>query len=56
MDQPDKARAVTREVFQLMQRRIALLIALPVASLDRLSLQSQTREIAERTRATGTNA
>jgi arsenate reductase len=56
MDQPDKARAVTREVFQLMQRRIALLIALPLATLDRLSLQAQAREIAERTRDIGTNA
>ena len=48
---PDKARAVAREVFQLMQRRISLLVNLPMETLDRLSLQSEARGIAERTAA-----
>jgi len=46
MDDPEKARAVIREVTQLMQRRIALLINLPVATLDRMSLQAEARAIA----------
>jgi arsenate reductase len=46
MDDPEKARAVIREVTQLMQRRISLLIILPVATLDRMSLQAETRAIA----------
>jgi hypothetical protein len=46
MDDPEKARAVIREVTQLMQRRISLLINLPVATLDRMSLQAETRAIA----------
>jgi hypothetical protein len=40
MDDPDKAKQVIREVFQLMQRRIALLISLPLEKLDRMSLQA----------------
>lgn len=46
MDDPDKARAVIREVTQLMQRRISLLISLPITTLDRMSLQAETRAIA----------
>ena len=53
MEQPDKVRAVARDVFRLMQRRISLLLSLPIATLDRISLQSQTRRIAEQTSATG---
>ena len=49
MDDPAKAREVIREVFQLMQRRISLLLSLPIERLDRMSLQAQTRSIAERT-------
>ena len=49
MEQPDKVREVTRDVFHLMQRRIALLLSLPMATLDRMSLQSQIRRIAEQT-------
>ncbi|HSQ82561.1 MAG TPA: arsenate reductase ArsC [Casimicrobiaceae bacterium] len=49
MDDPAKAREVVRGVFQLMQRRISLLLALPIERLDRMSLQAQTRAIAERT-------
>jgi arsenate reductase len=47
MEDPDKARAVIRDVTQLMQRRISLLVNLPMATLDRMSLQAQTRAIAE---------
>lgn len=49
MEDPEKAREVIREVFQLMQRRISLLLSLPIERLDRMSLQAQTRSIAERT-------
>ena len=51
MDDPTKAREVVREVFQLMQRRISLLLALPIERLDRMSLQAETRAIAGRTTA-----
>ena len=34
MDDPAKAREVIREVFQTMQRRISLLLALPIERLD----------------------
>ena len=50
MDDPERARAVAREVFDLMRSRISLLLALPVETLDRISLQAKAREIAERTR------
>jgi arsenate reductase len=53
MEQSDKVREVVRDVFRLMQRRISLLLSLPKASLDRMSLQSQTRRIADETRETG---
>ena len=46
MEDPAKARQVIREVFHLMQRRISLLTNLPIDKLDRLSLQAQTRAIA----------
>ena len=46
MDDPEKARAVIRDVTQLMQRRVSLLVNLPMATLDRLSLQAETRAIA----------
>ncbi len=49
MGDPDKVRAVARDVFHLMQRRISLLLSLPIATLDRMSLQAQTRGIAEKT-------
>ena len=51
MDNPAKAREVIREVFQLMQRRISLLLALPIARLDRMSLQAESRAIAGLTTA-----
>jgi hypothetical protein len=46
MADPDKVRAVARDVFHLMQRRLSLLLSLPVATLDRMSLQARTRRIA----------
>jgi arsenate reductase len=49
MEQPDKVRAVARDVFHLMQRRISLLLSLPMATLDRMSLQARARAIAEQT-------
>lgn len=49
MNDPSKAREVVREVFQMLQQRISLLLALPVERLDRMSLQAATRAIAERT-------
>ena len=49
MQQPDRVREVARDVFHLMQRRISLLLSLPMATLDRMSLQSQARDIAEQT-------
>jgi arsenate reductase len=52
VEQPDKTREVARDVFHLMQRRISLLLSLPMATLDRLSLQSRARGIADETRAT----
>lgn len=51
MDQPDIARAVTRDVHRLMQRRIALLLALPTEKLDRMSLQARASAIAAQTGA-----
>ena len=55
LKQPDKVREVVRDVFDLMQRRISLLLSLPMATLDRMSLQSQTRRIADETRTTTTS-
>jgi len=52
MEQPDEVREVVRDVFHLTQRRIALLLSLPMATLDRMSLQSQSRRIADETRTT----
>lgn len=46
MDDPQKAREVARDVLQLMHRRIALLRSLPMATLDRMSLQAQASAIA----------
>lgn len=45
MDDPEKARAVIREVARLLQRRIEIFVNLPLAKLDRLSLQTQMRDI-----------
>lgn len=56
MDEPEKARAVTREVFNLMRQRIGLLVSLPMEKLDRLSLQSEARAIAQRTPPHATGA
>lgn len=51
MDNPARAREVIREVVQLMQRRISLLLALPIERLDRMSLQAESRAIAGPTTA-----
>ena len=49
MDDPVKAKQIIREVFQLLQRRIALLISLPMEKLDQMSLQAEARAIAGKT-------
>jgi len=49
MDEPEKARKAIREVFHELQRRIRLLISLPIEQLDRPSLQREARALAERT-------
>jgi arsenate reductase len=54
MEHPDQVRAVARDVFHLMQRRISLLVSLPIATLDRMSLQGETRRIADETRTANT--
>ena len=51
-DQPATARKVTSDVFRLMQRRISLLVSLPLARLDLMSLQTEARSIGEQTDAT----
>lgn len=45
MQDPDKARTVIREVFLLLQKRIQLLLSLPLTTLDRIALQSAARDI-----------
>jgi len=47
MNDPDHAKRVIREVTRLMQRRISLLVNLPVDTLDRMSLQARTQAIAQ---------
>ena len=49
MDNPEKAKHIIREVTQLMQRRVSLLVSLPMDKLDRMSLQAETRAIADKT-------
>lgn len=46
MDDPDKAQQVIRDVFHLMHWRISLFTSLPMDKLDRLALETQTRDIA----------
>lgn len=46
MHDPQQARRVIGEVARLMHRRISLLVSLPMETLDRMSLQAQTRAIA----------
>jgi hypothetical protein len=48
MDRPEEARKVIREVFHLLRNRIMQLVNLPVDKLERSSLQSKLREIAQR--------
>jgi arsenate reductase len=48
MDRPEEARKVIREVFHLLRNRIMQLINLPIDKLERSSLQSKLREIAQR--------
>jgi arsenate reductase len=47
MNDPEHARRVIREVFLQMERHIALLVSLPIEKLDRMSLQSEARSIAD---------
>jgi arsenate reductase len=50
-DEPERARAVAKDVFNLMRQRISLLLSLPMETLDRMSLQAEARRIAERASA-----
>lgn len=45
MDEPEKARAVIREVAHILRRRLEIFVNLPLAKLDRLSLQNKVRDI-----------
>ena len=45
MDDPARAREVIREVTRLLTRRIEIFVNLPLAKLDRLSLQEKVRDI-----------
>ena len=47
MSDRDAARRVIRDVTELMQRRVRLLVALPVDELDRASLQARARAIVD---------
>jgi arsenate reductase len=51
MQQPDKAREVIREVYHMMQRRISILISLPMHKLDRPGFEQEARRIANATSA-----
>ena len=50
---PDKQDQAFRDAFFALQNRICLLLALPVESIDQMSLQTRLREIG---RATGRKA
>ena len=52
MGDPEQARRIIRDVFQLMRRRILLLISLPIARLDRPALEAKAKGIAEGTSVT----
>lgn len=45
MGDPAKAKKVIEEAFRILGVRIRLLLSLPIEKLDRLVLQSKTREI-----------
>lgn len=45
MDTPEKAKEVIREVALILRRRIEILVNLPLAKLDRLAIQTRTRDI-----------
>jgi arsenate reductase len=45
MDDPEQAKQVIRDVFHLLRQRISLFTSLPLAKLDRLSLQNKLQEI-----------
>ena len=49
MDDPVKASAVIRDAFQLMHRRVSLLISLPVERFDRVGLAREAKSIAQET-------
>jgi protein-tyrosine-phosphatase len=48
MDDPAKAKEVIEDAFRVLRNRILLLMSLPVEKLDRLALQSKTRDIGQR--------
>ncbi len=44
---PDEIERAYREAFFMLERRISLLLCLPIASLDRLSIQREINKIGE---------
>lgn len=48
MDDPQRAKTIIRDVFQLMRHRISLFTSLPMEKLDRELLQAETRAIADK--------
>jgi arsenate reductase len=53
---PDRVREVVRDVVRLMRRRISILVSLPMATLDRRSLQAEVLRIAGQTPSTAAHA
>jgi arsenate reductase len=45
MADPERARKVIKDAFHILQRRVMLLLALPIEKLDRLALQAKVQEI-----------
>jgi arsenate reductase len=53
---PDRVREVVSDVVRLMRRRISILVSLPLATLDRSSLQAEMARIAGQTRSAAAQA
>jgi hypothetical protein len=45
MEDTEKKRKLTRDVFHVLNRRIRLCVNLPASSLDRLALSAVVRDI-----------
>ena len=44
---PDEIKHVIREAFFMLERRISLLLCLPISSTDRLSIQKEIDKIGQ---------